>query len=146
MLLQSSYTDFFRSNLCRSEAWQRPCLVPHHVLVGRHMLHPHNLRWQQHEALLQGPPAVPRADHRVIPRLHLPGNRPLTTSQSQLHCWCLAHWCDHSRFLLHDDMGRVGEQGQATWAVIALCLFPIAIGGFWAYWNRVSNKFSLLPT
>lgn len=33
---------------------------------------------------------------------------------------------------------------KAGYVVIALCLYPIAIGGFWAYGNMVSKKLSEL--
>lgn len=29
--------------------------------------------------------------------------------------------------------------GEAAYLVIALCLFPLAIGGYWAYGNLVSD-------
>lgn len=34
---------------------------------------------------------------------------------------------------------------KVAYFFIAMCLFPVAIGGFWAYGNQVSINFSLSP-
>ncbi|THG19302.1 hypothetical protein TEA_028501 [Camellia sinensis var. sinensis] len=107
----------------------------------------------------------PSIDSGVVSGLHVPVHRIVPTPEPQLNFRTLSHWGNHSHYLLNYGVGSFSEghnlalEIQATmpstfkhpahvpmwrgakvaYFLIAMCVFPIAIGGFWAYGNLMPS-------
>lgn len=111
----------------RREDWEDICGVSDHVLIGRYMRGPDCCRWIHLEAVLPDSmrrrrlPGGSLDDGGVVPGVHVGGRAGVAASESELDRRGVADRGGDGGGVLHHDVVRVGDGGEAPRRVVRSC-------------------------